>query len=103
MNLAPVLVACPGCGEPFEPNDGIGGQACSQCCSVADERARRVRAVSTAVVALNALERITALLDDDCDETRVALYNPRATVAAIRRELESAAEDLTALDREVHS
>lgn len=31
---------------------------------------------------------ITALLDDDCDETRVALYNPRATVAAIRVRLE---------------
>jgi hypothetical protein len=29
-------------------------------------------------------DRIEALLDADCDETRVALYNPRSTVAAIR-------------------
>jgi hypothetical protein len=62
-----------------------------------------LRAVKTAEIALLALERITQLLDDDCDETRVALYNPRATVAAIRRELASAAEDLTAAEREAHS
>lgn len=29
-------------------------------------------------------DRIESLLDADCDETRVALYNPRTTVAAIR-------------------
>lgn len=29
-------------------------------------------------------DRIEALLDADCDETRIALYNPRATIAAIR-------------------
>lgn len=29
-------------------------------------------------------DRIEALLDADCDETRVALYNPRSTIAAIR-------------------
>jgi len=29
-------------------------------------------------------DRIEALLDADCDETRIALYNPRSTVAAIR-------------------
>jgi len=32
-------------------------------------------------------DRIEALLDADCDETRIALYNPRATVAAIREVL----------------
>lgn len=31
---------------------------------------------------------ITRILDKDCDETRVALYNPRATVAAIRKRVE---------------
>lgn len=40
-----------------------------------------------------ALARIEALLDNDCDETRVALYNPRATVAAIREVLESYCRD----------
>jgi len=30
---------------------------------------------------------ITAILDGDCDATRVALYNPRRTVAAIRERL----------------
>ena len=57
------------------------------------------RAVKTAEIALHALERITALLDDDCDETRVALYNPKTTVAAIRRELEQASAELTAAER----
>lgn len=31
---------------------------------------------------------ITRILDDDCDETRVALYNPRATVAKIRERIQ---------------
>jgi hypothetical protein len=57
------------------------------------------RSVRTAEIALQALERIEALLDDDCDETRVALYNPKATVGNIRRELEQAQEDLTAAER----
>ena len=58
-----------------------------------------LRAVKTAEIALHALERITALLDDDCDATRVALYNPKTTVAAIRRELEQASAALTAAER----
>lgn len=58
------------------------------------------RATRTAEIALQALERITALLDEDCDETRVALYNPRATVANIRRVLEQAESDLTTLERD---
>jgi hypothetical protein len=52
-----------------------------------------------AAISLNALELITALLDDDCDETGVALYNPRSTVAGIRRVLESAAAELASADR----
>lgn len=32
---------------------------------------------------------ITQILDDDCDETRVALYNPRATIAKIRERIET--------------
>jgi len=35
-------------------------------------------------MAKNKADRIESLLDADCDETRIALYNPRATVAAIR-------------------
>ncbi|HXJ69871.1 MAG TPA: hypothetical protein VNM39_13255 [Verrucomicrobiae bacterium] len=57
------------------------------------------RAVKTAEIALQALERITALLDEDCDETKVALYNPRVTVGNIRRELEQARDELTAAER----
>jgi hypothetical protein len=49
---------------------------------------------ATAEHALNALAEVGALLDADCDETRVALYNPRATVAAIRETLEKAADGL---------
>lgn len=40
----------------------------------------------------DALTAIEALLDDDCDETRVALYNQRVTVAAIRKVLDARAE-----------
>ncbi len=53
------------------------------------------RALVSAEIALDALASIGALLDDDCDETRVALYNPRATVAAIRNVLEQAQTELT--------
>jgi len=60
-------------------------------------------AVKTADIALQALTNITELLDGDCDLTRVALYNPRETVASIRLELEAAARDLSAHDREAHS
>ncbi len=58
-----------------------------------------LRAVKTAEIALQALEHITALLDDDCDETRVALYNPKTTVGSIRRVLEQASAELTAAER----
>ncbi len=57
------------------------------------------RAVKTAEIALRALEAITALLDEDCDDTRIALYNPRHTVAKIRRELEQAHCALTDAER----
>jgi len=60
-------------------------------------------AVKTADIALQALVNVTELLDGDCDETRVALYNPRETVAAVRRELEHAAAALTAHERETQS
>jgi hypothetical protein len=49
---------------------------------------------ATAEHALNALAEVGALLDTDCDETRVALYNPRATVSAIRDVLDKAADGL---------
>lgn len=52
------------------------------------------RARDTADMALNALAEVGALLDADCDETQVALYNPRATVAAIRKVLEQAHDAL---------
>lgn len=35
---------------------------------------------------------ITRILDGDCDETRVALYNPRSTVAKIRERIETEPE-----------
>ena len=38
-----------------------------------------------------ALARIESILDGDCDETRIALYNPRTTVAAIREVLDNPA------------
>ena len=40
-------------------------------------------------------DRIEALLDADCDETRIALYNPRSTVAAIRAVLAEPTETPT--------
>ncbi len=58
-----------------------------------------LRAVRTADVALTALARITALLDDDCDETGCALYNARSTVASIRGVLTQAATELDNADR----
>lgn len=56
------------------------------------------RACKTAEHALLALQRIEALLDEDCDETRVRLYNPNSTVAAIRRALEQATADINAVE-----
>lgn len=42
---------------------------------------------------------INRILDADCDETRVALYNPRATVAAIRKRVEAEGESAEARGR----
>ena len=54
-----------------------------------------LQARATADLALEALVRITELLDDDCDASGTALYNPRATLTEIRKVLASTDAALT--------
>lgn len=52
-----------------------------------------------AEVSIAALRQIRQALDDDCDATRIALYNPRKTVAKIRMLLQVADEQLAAVTK----
>jgi len=61
----------------------------------------RTHAHRAASIALDALAEVGRALDDDCDATRIALYNPRATVAAIRRTLHAASLELQPRDERI--
>lgn len=50
----------------------------------ATEPAPELGASAALIVAVTALDAIREALDDDADETGVALYNPRHTVGKIR-------------------
>jgi hypothetical protein len=76
-------VSCIGCGAPASAHE-----AADHAFEPAMDPGEQQTAV--AQIALEALARITDILDNDCDETRVALYNPRSTVAEIRKVLEQA-------------
>jgi hypothetical protein len=52
---------------------------------------RRTNAHHIASIGLDALAEVGRALDNDCDATRVALYNPRSTIADIRKTLDVAA------------
>jgi hypothetical protein len=62
-----------------------------------NEQTQARKAALSADIAIEALVKITELLDADSDATGVALYNPRSTVAAIRQVLTAADAALTAV------